>query len=256
MTQATPDDKFSSPLPAVPEPKRLSDEIRLGRTRIVKFPDNINFVIEGQDYSAMPPAERMYWKENFDGITKQWVTNVMTAGPAKGMVSGRACHAFACGKQLGASSSDDTTKAATKDNNGTTTGSGDDDDAVTAFVANGGGSLFPGLDYIRQAQLLFWLDLSYMEYIGKWDKVHVKLRRDFFAAYGPGGVMEGGDLLLWVDVGILKGDEMDAEYVGCYEGTGFMAYDHHAAFESRSDAKSAELPSFFDKPLESKPIEW
>lgn len=208
----------------------------------------------------MPPPERTYWDENFDGLAKQWITNVMTAGAAQGLVSGRACHAFGSGKQLGASS-DASTKVTPDDANGrhgtTANGrhvDGDGDDLRT--VSKEPSPLFPGLDYIRQAQLLFWLDLSYMEHIGRWDKLHIQLRKGFLEAYGPGGAMEGGDLLLWVDLGILKGDELDAEYVGCYEGTGFLAYDHDAAFESRTTADSAHLPAFFDEPRDSKPIEW
>ncbi|KAK6211163.1 hypothetical protein QIS74_10427 [Colletotrichum tabaci] len=241
LTPESPEDKFESPLPAVPEPRPLSDKVRSGRVRVSKFPDNISFVVEGQDYSAMNDNERSHWNENFDGLTKQWVTNVVTAGPTKGMLSARACHAFAGEKQPGATTNGATNGAST---NGTSNGA----------VTNGHG-IFPGLDYIRQAQLLFWLDLSKMEHIGRTDKVHVKLRRDFFAAYGPGGVMEGGDLLLWVDVAVLKGEEMDAEYVGCYDGTGFLAYDNHPAFTTES-VKTAKLPAFFDAPIKSNPIEW
>ncbi|KAK2668268.1 hem-containing dehydratase [Fusarium oxysporum f. sp. vasinfectum] len=148
----------------------------------------------------------------------------------KGMVSARACHAFAGEKSLGAT-------------NGTTTNG----------TPNGG--IFPGLDYIRQAQILYWTDISKMEHMGRWDKGHVKLRRNFMSAYGPGGVMQGGDILLWVDLGIIKGDEIDAEYVGCYEGTGFLAFDKSAMLASRS-VTAAELPPIFDKPVACQPIEW
>ncbi|KAK8018561.1 hypothetical protein PG991_007751 [Apiospora marii] len=257
LTPETPDTKFASPLPTLPEPRPLSDEIRRGRTRITKFPDNICFVVEGQDYVAIPPPERAYWDENFDGLAKQWITNVMTAGSAKGLVSGRACHAFGSGKQLGASSR----RVTTQDANGhgaTANGhdAGEDGDAVNSTPKDPS-PLFPGLDYTRQAQLLFWLDLSYMEHLGRWDEVHRKLRRGFLEAYGPHGAMQGGDLLLWVDLGVLKADELDAEYVGCCEGTGFMAYDHDAAFvASRRDARSAGLPAFFDEARGSRPMEW
>lgn len=254
MTPETPDTNFSSPLSALPEPKPRSEEIRRGRTRITKFPDNICFVVEGQDYGAMTPPERAYWDENFDGLAKQWITNVMTAGSAKGLVSGRACHAIGSGKELEASSSGSNTKVIITPDD--TNGHGGSDDDAKSNGPDRRPSLFPGLDYIRQAQLLFWLDLSHMEHLGRWDKVHIKLRRGFLDAYGPGGAMNGGDLLLWVDLGILKGDELDAEYVGCYEGTGFLAYDHGAAFGSRRDAQSAGLPAFFDEPRGSEPVEW
>lgn len=214
--------KFASPLAAVPAPRGRSEALRAGRVRMTRFPDNLCFVVEGQDYSGMGAREREYWNEHFDGLAKRWVSNVMEGGPEKGLVSARACHGFAGGKQLGATQAD---------------------------------GIFPGLDYIRQAQLLFWLDLSYMEHTGKHDATHVKLRREFLASYGPGGEMEGGDLLLWVDLGVLKADEVDAEYVGCYDGTGFTAFDEHPSFGSEM-VETAKLPPFFDQPIESKPEEW
>ncbi|KAF5635843.1 phenylacetaldoxime dehydratase [Fusarium sp. NRRL 52700] len=180
-------------------PKPMTDRIRRGRARITKFPDNLCIVIEGQDYSAMKEKERE-------------VTNVVTAGMEKGMVSARACHAFAGEKSLGAT-------------NGTTSNGTSNGTANGAVKGTPNGGIFPGLDYIPQAQILYWTDLSKMEHMGRWDKGHVKLRRNFMSAYGPGGVMQGGDILLWVDLGILKGDEIDAEYVGCYESTGFLAFD-------------------------------
>ncbi|KAJ3537844.1 hypothetical protein NM208_g6152 [Fusarium decemcellulare] len=246
MTPDSPDDKFATALPSAPKPRPLTNAIRYGRTRMTKFPDNICVVVEGQDYSQMPDKEREYWDENFDGLTKQWVTNVVTAGAEKGMLSARACHGFSSGKRLGATNKVNGTNGTTNGTNGT---NGD-----THSSANGS-ALFPGLDYIRQAQILFWLDLSKMEYLGRWDKVHVKLRRNFMTAYSPGGDCEGGKLLLWVDLGILKGNEIDAEYVGCYDGTGFLAYDEHPEFASDTGA-GTKLTSFFDKPIESKPIEW
>ncbi|KAF3005501.1 hypothetical protein E8E14_000295 [Neopestalotiopsis sp. 37M] len=245
MTPDGPDDKFASPAGSKGEGdgggiqgRAPSREIRPGRVRMSKFPDNICFVVEGQDYGAMFEREREFWNDNFDGLTKQWVTNVVTAGPGKGMLSARACHGFEGEKQPGVASA--------------TNGNGA---AVSNSATPNGHGIFPGLDYIRQAQVLFWLDLSYMEHIGRNDKVHVKLRREFMAEYGPGGQMEGGDLLLWVDLGILKANEIDAEYIGCYNGTGFLAYDEHPLFKSEKVSKSV-LPSFFDKPVESTPIEW
>lgn len=227
LTKDHPEDKFASTLSAVPEPRPLGDKVRPGRVRMTKFPDNLCFVVEGQDYGAMGDRERDNWYENFDGITRQWVTNVVTGGPEKGLVNARACHGFAGEKRPGA------TKANGAETNG----------------------IFPGLDYIRQAQLLFWLDISYMEHMGKHDPIHVKLRRDYFTAYGPGGVMEGGELLLWVDLGVLKADEMDAEYIGCLDGTGFTTFDKHPSFSSEI-VQAAKLPAFFEKPIESHPEQW
>ncbi|UZP43560.1 hypothetical protein NXS19_011372 [Fusarium pseudograminearum] len=226
-SRMTPDfegDTFSSPIPTYADQSVPADKIRPGRVRITDFPDNLCMVVEGQHYADMGEREREYWNENFDGLTKQWVTNVVTAGHEQGMVIARACHGFAGEKKLGA----------------------------TNGPVNG---IFPGLDYVHQAQILIWQDISKMEYLGRYDETHVKLRRNFMKAYGPGGEMEGGDLLLWVDLGILKKDEIDAEYVGCYESTGFLKLDKGQFFKVESTAGS-KLPPFFDEPIESKPIEW
>lgn len=236
MTPDSPEDTFSSSLPELSEPRSSSDNIRLGRVGMTRFPDNLCFVIEGQDFSTMKGKDLDYWNENFDSLTKTWITNVVKAGPQKGLVSARACHDFSGEKMLG---------PASHTVNGGSNGN-------TGISHNG---IFPGLDYKQQTQLFFWLDLSKMEHIGRWDKGHVKLRRGFMEAYGPGGAAEGGSPTLEVDLGILKGYEIDAEYVGCYDNTGFLAYDRHPQFASETVATS-KLPAFFDNPVVSNPIEW
>ncbi|RGP76005.1 phenylacetaldoxime dehydratase [Fusarium sporotrichioides] len=228
-SRMTPDfegDTFSSPVPTYSDQQPPSEKIRPGRVRVTDFPDNLCIVVEGQVYDAMEERERDYWNENFDGLTKQWVTNVVTSGTEQGMVVARACHGFKAEKKLGATDAKPT--------------------------QNG---IFPGLDYVRQTQILIWQDISKMEHMGRYDKTHVTLRRNFMKAYGPGGEMEGGDLLLWVDLGILKSNEIDAEYVGCYESTGFLKLEKGKFFNAES-VETAKLPAFFDKPIESKPIEW
>ncbi|KPA38463.1 phenylacetaldoxime dehydratase [Fusarium langsethiae] len=228
-SRMTPDfegDTFSSPVPTYSNQQPPSEKIRPGRVRVTDFPDNLCIVVEGQVYDAMEERERDYWNENFDGLTKQWVTNVVTSGTEQGMVLARACHGFKTEKKLGATDAKPT--------------------------QNG---IFPGLDYVRQTQILIWQDISKMEHMGRYDKTHVTLRRNFMKAYGPGGEMEGGDLLLWVDLGILKSNEIDAEYVGCYESTGFLKLEKGKFFNAES-VETAKLPAFFDKPIESKPIEW
>lgn len=222
LTKDSPDDRFASSLSAVPEPRPLGDQVRAGRVRMAAFPDNLCFVVEAQDYTKMGQREQEYWNEHFDGLAKRWITTVMTGGPQKGLVNARACHGVASGKRLGSTKAD---------------------------------GLFPGLDYTRQVQLLFFLDISHMEHTGKHDATHVKLRSNFLKAYGPGGEMEGGDLLLWVDLGVLKADELDAEYVGCYDGTGFTAFDKHPSFRSEM-VESASLSAFFEEPIRSNPVNW
>lgn len=39
-----------------------------------------------------------------------------------------------------------------------------------------------------------------------------------------------GKQLMWVEQGVLKSQEIEAEYIGCYEGTGFMAFEGKPGF--------------------------
>ncbi|EAU31957.1 predicted protein [Aspergillus terreus NIH2624] len=199
LEDATELDKLSTPIqPPVLPPRKSTKNIRLGRVSMENFPDNLCCVVEGQDYSAMGSVEHDYWMENFHNLTTEWLTTALKAPIEDGVVSARLCH-------------------------DPQSGSMDKAPAVPFFNA--------ALNAKRKLQLLYFLDLSCMERIGRKYKSHVQLRRKFMQAYGPKGDMEGGDLLLWVDLGVLKADDISAEYIGCHEGTGFLAYVDHPAFQ-------------------------
>ncbi|KAJ9639768.1 hypothetical protein H2204_003561 [Knufia peltigerae] len=209
IEEATAQNRLVSALQSVPEPRQPDGTIRRGRVQMSQFPDNICYVIEGQDHTPLKEHEGKVWSKKFHWATKRWVTNIIRAGPEKGLLSSRLCHVPESGFM-----------------NIESPGMADDPD------------IYPALDINRKIEILYFLDLSYMERIGRRDKVHVKLRKDFMDAYGPGGIMAAGDLLLWVELGILKADTIEAEYIGCYEGTGFLAYDHHPSFSSTAVASS------------------
>jgi hypothetical protein len=71
-------------------------------------------------------------------------------------------------------------------------------------------------------QLGYFLDLAHFESAGRSHRGHVQLRKNTFALYGPGGKMEKGNAILFVELCVLKPGDLDAEYVGCVEGTGLM----------------------------------
>ncbi|KAK6837184.1 hypothetical protein RU639_001623 [Aspergillus parasiticus] len=76
-----------------------------------------------------------------------------------------------------------------------------------------------------------------MERAGRSNKGHVALRNNILKTYGPGGIMsECGKVALWVETNIVKAPEIEAEYVGCVPGTGFMAYQNHEAFRCQKEA--------------------
>ncbi|OAL40443.1 hypothetical protein AYO20_00179 [Fonsecaea nubica] len=98
--------------------------------------------------------------------------------------------------------------------------------------------IFPQLEVNRTVELLYLLDFRYMERLGRSDKAHLALRQNFMDDYGPDGVLAKGDMCVWADCGVLRAEDMLAEYIGCYEGTGFLAYDHHPEFKSTTTSSS------------------
>lgn len=203
LQESTHRDILASSIDGVPEPKAPTGDIRRGRVKMTRFPDNICYVIEGQDRTAMTEKETKLWSEKFHRNTKRFITNVVRSGPEAGMLSARLCHVPESGK--------------TK---------------IEASYGTDEPDIFPALDHNRCVEIFFFLEFRYMERAGRREKSHVALRRDFMDAYAPEGCMGHGKMLVWVDCGVVKSQDIEAEYIGCYDGTGFLAYDHHPSFSS------------------------
>lgn len=158
---------------------------RPGRVRISRIPENITFVVEGQDHSRSTPEERKYWFENFNDLATQWMQDLSTTTPTEGMIDARLCY-----------------------------------DPESGIFQNG---QLESQNYNRKVQLFYILDFGHMLKLGMKNRAHVTLRRRFLAAYGPGGVMsEGRGIQLWVETSVLTAGGVDCEYVGCMEGTGLQ----------------------------------
>ncbi|KAJ5491864.1 heme-containing dehydratase [Penicillium expansum] len=191
-------DKMVSPVKEKLEPhrplcsssaERSGLDTRPARVHLTQFPDNICFVVEGQDHSAITAEEQQYWVENFDDSVTRWMKDLMEAGPESGILDGRICY-----------------------------------DPESGLFREGEPK---ALSYNKKVQLFYFQDLREMEKIGRQNKGHVDLRKRFLEAYGPEGEMVSGRISLRVETTILKSCEMDCEYVGCAEGTGFMAFSSH-----------------------------
>jgi hypothetical protein len=155
-----------------------------GRVQITHYPDNLCFVVEGQDHSALSAEEREYWFENFDASVNQWIKDLLASGPDSGILDARLCF-----------------------------------EPEKGTFRN---SEPRALNYNKKVQLFYFKDLRHMERIGRLNKGHVDLRKRFLESYGPEGAMAGGNICLWVETTVLKADEVECEYIGCAEGTGFM----------------------------------
>lgn len=201
LEEATDEEPLKTTLLDNPQPRQPDGSIRQGRVQMTKFPDNLCYVIEGQDFSPMKDAETKVWSALFDALTKRWLTNVLRTTSDDGLLFGRLCHV----PESGITNVQPTTVAQDAD-------------------------IFPQLSVNRKIQVLYFTELKWMERVGRRDKTHVKLRQKFMDAYGPSGDMSHGDLLLWVELGVLKAKDIEAEYIGCYDSTGFLAYDRDPAF--------------------------
>ncbi|XRM37947.1 hypothetical protein ABZX51_001390 [Aspergillus tubingensis] len=175
--------------------EKEGEKILPGKQTITHIPDSICFVVEGQDHSAASAEERTYWAEHFDSLSQEWVGQVLGAGLPGGVVSSRGCYNPSVESTLPDFDSDST--------------------------AEEGKRRYP-LTLGRDVQLLYFVDLQYMETLGRKSAEHVKLRKAFMEAYGPGGVLFGGGLKLWVETAVLRDGDFLGEYWGCVQGTGLL----------------------------------
>ncbi|KAJ5887139.1 heme-containing dehydratase [Penicillium tannophilum] len=182
---ATPLAKDLKPCPSIVLPPGQVS-IRSERVLLTQFPDNMCFVVEGQDHSEISPEEKEYWFQNFHESVETWMKDLMSAEADSGILDGRLCF-----------------------------------DAESGAFGN---SPISALNYNKKIQLFYFKDMRHMERIGRSNKGHAQLRDRFLAAYGPGGDMSAGKVGLWVETTVLKTGEMECEYVGCLEGTGWMAW--------------------------------
>ncbi|KAL2818371.1 heme-containing dehydratase protein [Aspergillus granulosus] len=189
MADVTKENRFPSPVSTKPtrSPSPLIS-VRSGRVRLPSLPDNILFVVEGQNHSYISPEEKSHWFEHFDKPVETWIGDLIAAGPEKGILDVRVCYDPSSGMYRAADAE------------------------------------LRALNFNRKVQLFYFLDMEAMERIARENAGHVKLRRNFLQDYGPEGVM--GQLppaiCMWVEASILKGRDMECEYVGCLEGTGLM----------------------------------
>lgn len=183
-------------------PESDKDSHHPGRILVTNIPSNICFVVEGQDHSAITSSEQDLWFKRFDPLVTQWIKDLVSS-----------------------------TTPPTSSGPGTGTGTHVPELFRARLCYDPSSGLFrsdpdvPALNYNKKVQLFYFRDLGCLERIGRLNKGHVRLRRDFLDAYGPGGEMgKVGGLRLWVETSVVKNGEMECEYVGCVPGTGLMGF--------------------------------
>ncbi len=215
-----PDDTFTSPLVAArrkgqgegeaADPtatRRVIDlsrpwpakKIRHGRVRLTQVPDNLCYCREGQrqpDVTTASQEELDTWKEKLAPYARSWMDHLDAERNKNGVVS------F-------------TFHVSGRETLPTTSPANFDPGTTLEFG--------PDMAVPEADQLMYFLDLAQFERAGRSWKDHVKLRQTTMEMYGPGGAhSERGKLSLFVELCVLKSGDLEAEYIGCQEGTGLM----------------------------------
>ncbi|KAE9980832.1 hypothetical protein BLS_008161 [Venturia inaequalis] len=203
------DDKFISPYVTTakakpgPEkkvitiPRPQSTAIRSGRVRLSKVPENLLFAREGQRHPNISKDERDTWLESITPHAQSWMQHLDTEREKAGVLS--------------------FTTHLAHENPPTRT-------SAHAHNFNPTIDLETNTNAVAEAnQLVYFLDLAHFEQAGRAHRSHVQLRKNTMEIYGPGGTMsEIGKAVLFVEICVLKAGDLDAEYIGCREGTGLM----------------------------------
>jgi hypothetical protein len=201
-----PSDSFTSPYttsaksddpagkPVIDSPRAFSGKIVQGRVHLSNIPDNVVFVREGQRTSHVSKEELDTWLESIAPHATSWIEHLNTERNKNGVI------AF-------------------------TTHIGHKKPALRKPEDD----LDPGADLeidtnavAETNQLAYFLDLAHFELAGRSHRGHVQLRKNTMTLYGPGGKMSTGKAVLYVELCVLKSGDLDAEYIGCVEGTGLM----------------------------------
>lgn len=165
--------------------------VRQGRVRLSDLPDNICFVREGQRQPRVAKEELKLWLEMIEPHARSWIEHLDDQRNKNGVVS-FTTHIGHTTPNLVV-------------------------DAHDSFAID------QAQPVAETDQLAYFLDLAHFEKAGRSHKGHVHLRKTVMQVYGPGGQMDKiGKAELYVELVILKSGELDAEYIGCVEGTGLM----------------------------------
>lgn len=188
VTSSTPgrnEGSADKPTIQISDPTGEAKPIRHGRVYLPKGIDNMVWVREYQSYCSITEAEQELWVKRLTPHATAWFDWLDRERNRNGFLSFRASVRL-----------------------------------EGADVEAGNAASLKRINELNQ--FAYVLDLAHFERAGKSFEEHRKLRKNMMELYGPGGELEGGDAHLMVELCILKAADLEAEYVGCVEGTGLM----------------------------------
>lgn len=188
VCSSTPPESLDGTKPVLPleDPTPEKKEMCRGRVHLPEGIDNLVWVREYEDYSRLEAAEREQWDERIGAHINPWIEYLNKERVQNGILS------FSNGTIL-------------------------PDLPLNACSISATGSE-------KFSQLGYFLDLAHFEQSGRADGRHRKPRLETEKLYGSSGQFggENAQVQLLVEVAVLKRGDMEAEYVGCTDGTGLM----------------------------------
>jgi hypothetical protein len=188
ITKSTPsrdDGSADKPIIKLADPTGEPKPVRHGRVYLPKGIDNLAFVREYQGYCGVKEVEHELWSKHLTPHAKEWMDHLDKERSKNGILSFR--------NSVGVES---------------------------AEIQNGNAASLTKINEMNQ--FAYCLDLAHFERMGKSFGEHRKLRKNMMGLYGPGGALQAGAAHLMVELCVLKASDLEAEYVGCVEGTGLM----------------------------------
>ncbi|KAL2826182.1 heme-containing dehydratase protein [Aspergillus pseudoustus] len=178
--------------------RQKSTKLNPRRVRLSSNPENICFLREGQDYKIATPHERSssdYW--NMRQAADSWLASIEERWDRLGGLSFLRCSRVPDTILVSLDTLDSLIEIPTTE------------DCV---------------------QIALFQSLGHVERLARSSHDHLHLHSSLTELYCPMGKFKDGQSGFWVEMGILPRGGVEAEYVGCVEGTGLMNYEGHEGF--------------------------
>ncbi|KIX01153.1 uncharacterized protein Z518_08878 [Rhinocladiella mackenziei CBS 650.93] len=182
-----------------------SSAIRLGRLKVSRVPDNLFFLHEGQRKLKRADGVIGSWMDRVQPLFESFKQHLIKERNKNGVV---AYEAYIARKN--SSSALDKSRLTNQ---------------VIGIDPTVNIEELEADRIIETNQLIYWLDMAHFELSGRAFHNHVKLRKETTGLIAPGG--EGyndKNASLYVEMCVLKSSDVEAEYIGCKEGTGLMMF--------------------------------
>lgn len=184
----------------------LNGTIRRGRVKVSKVPDNLFFLHEGQRKLKSADGVIGSWMDRVQPLFESFKQHLIKERNKNGVVAYEAY-------------------VARKNSSSVALDKGSLTNQVVGIDPTVNIEELEADLIIETNQLIYWLDMAHFELSGRAFHNHVKLRKETMGLIAPGGEgFNDKNASLYVEMCVLKSSDVEAEYIGCREGTGLMMF--------------------------------